>query len=117
MNRDPFYREIIKRLKDTLDPELFERCAADLLRPSWPGLVPIRGGTDAGMDGAIGDGKGEPFPLISTTSPDVIGNLTLSLEARVRDGWNTSPSYCCDITVTHAQKKEQSFCPRSSARF
>ncbi|HEX8395673.1 MAG TPA: hypothetical protein VF665_25195, partial [Longimicrobium sp.] len=67
MIRDPFYREIVARLNDSdnrLDPELFERCAADLLRGLYPGLVPVRGGTDAGMDGAVADGGGLPFPLV-----------------------------------------------------
>jgi hypothetical protein len=86
MNRDPFYREIIARLDGTLDPELFEQCAADLLRNVWPGLTPIRGGTDAGMDGAIPDGRGESFPLITTTSEDVIGNLSRNLRTYLREG-------------------------------
>ena len=80
MIRDPLYRDIITRLNERLDPELFEQCAADLLREIYPGLVPIRGGADSGMDGAIADGEGEPFPLVSTTSADVIGNLTRNLK-------------------------------------
>ena len=60
MIRDPFYRQIIDRLDGTVDPELFEQCAADLLREIYPTLVPIRGGADAGMDGAIADALGEP---------------------------------------------------------
>ena len=68
MIRDPFYRDIIARLNERLDPELFEQCAADLLREVYPGLAPIRGGADSGMDGAIADGEGEPFPLVSTTA-------------------------------------------------
>ena len=86
MIRDPFYRQIITRLEGPLDPELFERCAADLLRVVYPTLVPIRGGADAGMDGAIADGEGEPFPLVTTTGKDVIGNLTRNLKSYLRDG-------------------------------
>src|SRR4051795_5417272 len=56
--RDPFYREIVERLGGRIDPELFERCAGDLLRDEWPTLVPVRGGTDAGMDSAVADGEG-----------------------------------------------------------
>ena len=59
---------------------------ADLLRSEWPTLVPIRGGSDAGMDGAVGDGNGEAFPLICTTGEDVIGNLTRSLGSYVKNG-------------------------------
>jgi hypothetical protein len=84
--RDPLYRAIIERLKDRLDPDLFERCVADLLRDEWPTLVPVRGGTDAGMDAAIAEGEGPAFPLVCTTGQDVIGNLTRSLNSYLRDG-------------------------------
>jgi hypothetical protein len=86
MIRDPLYREIVEHLDGMLDPELFERCAADLLRYDFPTLVPIRGGSDAGMDGAIADGKGPAFPPVSTTGKDVIGNLTRSLDSYVSEG-------------------------------
>jgi hypothetical protein len=86
MIRDPFYQDIIERLKGKLDPELFEQCAADLLRKIYPGLVPIRGGSDAGMDGAIGDTKGVAYPLVSTTQPDVIRNLTENLNSYLKRG-------------------------------
>jgi hypothetical protein len=81
MRHDPFHQQILNGLSRPLDPDLFERCAADLLRSVWPTLVPIRGGNDAGMDGAIADGEGEPFPLVCTTEEDVIGNLTRSLDS------------------------------------
>lgn len=87
MNRDPFFRQIIERLNGKLDPHLFELCAADLLRSIYPTLVPIRGGDDAGMDGAIADTEGEPFPLVTTTAQDVSGNLKRSLKSYLsRDG-------------------------------
>lgn len=86
MLRDPFYRDICVRLQGQLDPELFEQCAADILRAIYPSLVPIRGGSDSGMDGAIADEEAEPFPLITTTSPKVIDNLTRNLTTYVRDG-------------------------------
>lgn len=86
MNRDPFYREIIKRLDGKLDHDIFESCAPDLLRRVYPTLVPIRGGDDAGMDGAIADAEGEPFPLVTTTQKDVIGNLTRNLKSYLRRG-------------------------------
>jgi len=81
MNRDPFYQQIIDRLGNKLDPDVFEQCVADLLRDTYPGLIPVPGGLDAGMDGAIGDGKGEPYPLIVTTQASVITNLTKSLKS------------------------------------
>ncbi len=86
MPRDQLYDQIILSLEGKLDPELFEECASDLLRSIYPTLVPIQGGSDAGMDGAIADYLGEPFPLIVTTSTDVIGNLTQNLESYIEQG-------------------------------
>lgn len=81
--RDEFYQRIISGLQGPLDAELFEHCANDLLRSIYPALVPIKGGSDAGMDGAIADGLGEPYPLVCTTGSDVLQNLTNSLESYV----------------------------------
>ena len=78
MIRDQFYLDIIEKLEGQLDSELFEQCAADVLRKIYPTLVPIRGGSDTGMDGAVGDEEDEAYPLISTTQDNVIGNLTKS---------------------------------------
>jgi hypothetical protein len=86
MKRDPFYRQIIEGLEGDLDPDLLEECVADLLRNMYPTLVPIHGGKDAGMDGAIADAKGEPFPLITTTSENAIRNLTKNLNSYLKDG-------------------------------
>ena len=86
MIRDPFYQDIIKGLNGKLDPELFEQCTADILRDIYPGLVPIRGGSDAGMDGAISDTEGVAFPLVATTQEDVIGNLTKNLKSYRKNG-------------------------------
>ncbi len=86
MQRDHLYQRIIERLNAELDPEIFEQCTADLLRAVHPGLVPVRGGSDAGMDGAIADGQGEPYTLVTTTGKDVIGNLTRNLKRRIEEG-------------------------------
>ena len=51
---DPFYEEILEALAKPLDKDRFELCAASLLTKEFPTLVPIRGGTDDGMDGATG---------------------------------------------------------------
>ncbi len=69
-----------------LDPELFEQCAADVLRTIHPTLVPIRGGSDAGMDGAIAKKGGLPYPLVTTTSKKVSVNLERSLKSYVQHG-------------------------------
>ena len=91
MVRDPLYRAIEKRLDERLDPDLFERCAVDLLRNVYPGLVPIRGGSDGGMDGAIADPRGgSPMPLVVTTAKNVTGNLTTNLKAYRRNGGSVS---------------------------
>lgn len=85
--KDPLYREIEKRLSEGLDPVLFERCAVELLRPVYLGLVPVSGGDDAGMDGAVSmPTGGPPVPLVCTTSENVIGNLTKSLESYRKSG-------------------------------
>ena len=81
MVTDPLYRSIEKGLGERLDPELFERCAVELLREVYPGIVPIRGGDDGGMDGAISIGTGAPLPLVVTTGKDVLGNLTRNLQS------------------------------------
>jgi len=78
---DPHYGKIMEGLGGDLSPKLFEACVQDLLRKPYPGLVPIHGGQDAGMDAAIADGEGEAYPVVITTAQDVIGNLTRSLES------------------------------------
>ena len=86
MVRDPLYRSIEKGLDERLDPDLFERCAVELLREVYPGIVPITGGDDGGMDGSISTGTGGPVPLIVTTSNDVLGNLKRNLDSYRRTG-------------------------------
>jgi hypothetical protein len=82
--RDPLYRKILERLGGDLDPKVFERCAADLLRSAWPTLVPVPGGSDSGVDGTAGLPNG-PI-LISTTQAAVIANLRRSLKSYVKSG-------------------------------
>ena len=89
MKHDPFYSQIINRLDGELDPEQFEACAVDLLRGhDGHFAVPIRGGSDDGMDGAVADMLGEPFPIIATISVDVIGNMTRNLRRYLESGGN-----------------------------
>ena len=87
MKHDPFYGQIIARLKGSLDPDVFELCVPDLLR-RHDGLfaVPIKGGGDSGMDGAVADGDGEPIPIVSTISRDVSGNMKRNLKKYKCDG-------------------------------
>ncbi len=82
MSRDPFYNLVIDRLENgIIDGTAFEACAADILRDEHQTLVPISGGTDSGLDGAVADAMGPAFPLITTTSPDAIGNVTRNLKS------------------------------------
>lgn len=84
--KDPFHQQVLDALGRHLDHQVFEACMADLLRNVFPGLVPVPGGNDAGMDGAVADGKGEPYPLVCTTREDVAGNLKDNLEAFLERG-------------------------------
>jgi hypothetical protein len=86
MPRDPFYEQILAGLNGLSDAErtLFQDCVTDLLRDTFPSLVPVRGGKDSGMDGAIADGEGEPYPLVVTTAKDVKRNLTRSLDSLLK---------------------------------
>lgn len=113
MNRDPFFNQIIERLQGTLDPHLFELCAADLLRSAYPTLVPIRGGDDAGMDGAIADAQGEPFPLVTTTGKDVIGNLTRNLKSYLDRG-GTRKKVVLATSQHLSQRRRQNLFDRAS---
>ena len=61
--------------------------AADLLRQIYPGLVPERGGGDAGMDGAISAGDDPPLPLICTTEKNVLDNRRRSVTSYLSEGW------------------------------
>jgi len=105
--KDPLYREIKKRMSKRLDPVLFERCAVELLRPVYPGLVPVSGGDDAGMDGAISIPTGEPspVPLVCTTAVDVIGNLTKSLESYRKSGGKSQEAVLVTSQALTARKR------------
>lgn len=105
--KDPLWRDILASLaSDDLDPDLFERCAADLLRDLFPGLVPVPGGGDAGMDGAIADGTGEPFPLIATTAKDLERNLAKNLESYLeRGGSRRNAVFATSRAITPAKRR------------
>ena len=85
---DPHHQAILDGLNGHLDPEVFEKCAVDLLQRDWPGIVPVRGGRDDGFDGAVADGSSqEPFPLVATTGEKLVGNFKSSLASAKRAGW------------------------------
>ena len=84
--QDPVYRDIVSALRGDLDHDLFEHSACELLRDEFPGIVPVKGAGDGGVDGAVPDGEGPAYPLVCTTAKDVIGNLTKNLERCLATG-------------------------------
>ncbi|MYD08644.1 MAG: ATP-binding protein [Chloroflexi bacterium] len=87
MHFDPHYTKILERLNGKLNPYVFEDCVPDLLRKhDRVFAVPIRGGSDSGMDGAVADREGERIPIVSTISNDVSGNLERNLKKYKCDG-------------------------------
>ena len=104
---DQHHRAILDALDGKLDPEVFESCAADLLRREWPTLVSVRGGGDDGFDGAVADPAGEPFPLIATTGVKLVDNLARSLD-RVRSrGWQfTDALFATSRRVTPRSRRK-----------
>jgi len=78
---DSFYDEILLALAKPLDKDKFELCSNSLLRKHFQTLVPIRGGTDSGMDGATA--ASGPF-LVATTDMNVIRNLRNSLKSYLK---------------------------------
>ena len=84
---DPHHEKILDALDGHLDHVVFEACAVELVRQDgWP-VVPVIGGQDDGFDGAVADGKGEPFPLISTIGEDLVGNFKKNVKQAQRKGW------------------------------
>jgi hypothetical protein len=77
--RDPLYREILNGLDRELDPRVFERAVAALIRKDYPGVVAVIGGDDAGMDAALPDWQGSPLPVVVTTSSKGTDNLKRNL--------------------------------------
>ena len=78
----------------------------DLLQADFAGLVPVPGGNDAGMDAAIASGKGEPFPLVCTTSENVHRNFKESLESFLERGPSSrSVALATSQTLTTAEMR------------
>ena len=83
---DPLYTKIADALDGEVDPYVFEDAACALLKKEYPGIAPVRGGGDAGMDGAISDNEGEPYPLACTVGGDPFGNLRESISSYLKKG-------------------------------
>ena len=85
MIRDSHYRAILDGLSATgLDHDAFERCALDLLRGIYPGLTPVEGGRDLGMDGLDASDPDAPVISTATTAQDVRRNLVGSIQSHRR---------------------------------
>ena len=118
---DALFRLIEDRLSEHLDPDVFEACAADLLSSEYPGLAPIAGGGDAGMDGAIPEAGIPPLPLVTTTAADVIGNLRRNLTKYLEEGGERREAVVATsqeltpqrIRNLHAQARELGFTLRN----
>ena len=67
--------------------------------------VPIRGGSDDGMDGAVADMQGQPYPIIATISKDAIGNMTRNLRRYKDRGGNARK--CIVATPRKPSKKRR----------
>lgn len=105
MVRDPLYRKIQQRLGERLDPHLFERCAVELLRPAYAGLVPVTGGGDAGMDGAVPAKAGDALPLIVTTAKNDLANLAGNLKSYRRSGGRATEAVFATSQALTPQKR------------
>ena len=93
--RDPHHKAILEGLQTRLDPTVFEGCAVDLVRQDgWP-VVPVLGGKDEGFDGAVADGDADPFPIVTTTSEQLVRNLNFSLRSVLRGRWNSRKAIFC----------------------
>jgi DNA-binding transcriptional ArsR family regulator len=72
-------------INNDLDPDLFERCAQDLLTETYQGLSPVPGGTDWGRDADVHDGSATPpRRLMVTKSRDyseIRSNMVSGLES------------------------------------
>src|SRR5215210_2888415 len=97
--KDPFHQKILDALAGPLDPQVFEACMGDLLQNNFPGLVPVPGGNDAGMDAAVAGGNGDPFPLVCTTAERVHDNFKKSLDAFLKRGF---PSRTVGLATSRA---------------
>lgn len=99
MIRDPLYRAILQRLEDSLDDKVFELFAVNVVRQEFPSAVPVVGGSDAGLDGAIGILTGPRLPIITTTSDRVLDNVRRNV-ARYGKEWKETADGLVIVTST-----------------
>ena len=86
--KDKLYNEIILALDGEMVADTFELAAVALLEKNCPGIAPVHGGSDGGMDGEIPDlSSGNPMPLICTTSREGMAtNIAKNLKSFLKNG-------------------------------
>ena len=102
---DPHHEKILDALDGHLDHVVFEECAVELARQDGLPVVPVIGGQDDGFDGAVADGNGEPFPLLSTIGEDLLGNFKVNVEQARRKGWKADRVIFATSRVITPQKR------------
>ena len=58
------------------------------------------------MDGGVGDEEGEPYPLVTTTAKNVVGNLTRNLKKYVSEGGSRRKAILATSQELTPQKKK-----------
>lgn len=108
MIRDPLYQKIVAALDGPLDGNLFEACANDVLRDELPGLAPVPGGSDHGIDGEIPDPTGDDkYPLLCTTNQNPKQNLVSSLASRLaHDAPERKAAFATSRPLTPAERRD-----------
>ena len=105
---DPHHGAILTALADRLDPHVFETCAVDLLRRDFPGLVAVTGGGDDGFDGAVADeASAEPYPLIVTTSQQLVPNFEKELGSGPAQGLEFDAGFICNLKTHYSYRPEK----------
>ena len=105
---DPYHQDILDGLRRRLDPAVFQRCAAALLRRDWPTLVLISGSGDDGFDGAVDSGtRGTSFPLVVTTGERLVRNFVNSIDRAIDTCWKpTSVIFATSRHVTPRTRRK-----------
>lgn len=91
-------------MSEHVDPVRFERAACALLRPQYPGLSPIEGGTDLGRDADIyehGDAEDPSTGRLLATTGDPVKNLDRGLRRMAEEGLHVAHLViACSLQVT-----------------
>lgn len=106
---------LLARIEDRLDnpryrlqPSDFEDCAAALIGRDYPGLVPVTGGTDHGLDAELVDPNGQVLGLIVTSSRTFEGarrSLRDSLRSARDHGKRVDQVVVANLAEVNLQKR------------